>query len=107
MQTTCLRATLDTRATYHGPRMTTVIPPRVAVLLTGGTIDALGLDRLDLAWYLETNQRLSAEALLGRIPELQQLASITQIPFRRLPSHALVDADWLELARTIHGVFNR
>ncbi len=87
--------------------MTTAIPPRVAIFLTGGTIDALGLDRLDIAWYLETNQRLSAEEFLARVPELQQLANILQVPFRRVPSHALVDADWLELARTIQRVFDR
>src|SRR5579864_1279174 len=78
--------------------------PRVAVLLTGGTIDSLGHDRLDLAWYIEANQRISPEALFERIPEAKQLAHIQHVPFRRLPSHALVDTDWLELARTIQDV---
>ena len=27
--------------------------PRVALILTGGTIDSVGKDRLDLAWYIE------------------------------------------------------
>lgn len=81
--------------------------PRVAVFLTGGTIDSLGRDRLDMAWYFEADQRLSAEEFLARIPELHQFASIAQMPFRRLPSHALVDADWLDLARSIQGSFDR
>ena len=32
--------------------------PRVAIVTTGGTIDSLGADRLDLAAYLETGVRL-------------------------------------------------
>jgi len=32
--------------------------PRVALILTGGTIDSLGKDRLDLAWYIEAGKRL-------------------------------------------------
>ena len=27
--------------------------PKVALVLTGGTIDSVGKDRLDLAWYIE------------------------------------------------------
>jgi len=27
--------------------------PRVALIITGGTIDSIGKDRLDLAWYIE------------------------------------------------------
>jgi L-asparaginase len=87
--------------------MTTAATRRVAIFLTGGTIDSVGSDRLDIAFYLETNRRLSAEELFRRVPELDTLASITRVPFRRVPSHALVDADWLELARTIQGVFDR
>ena len=32
--------------------------PRIAVILTGGTIDSVGNDRLDLAWYMEAGKRL-------------------------------------------------
>ena len=32
--------------------------PRVGLMLTGGTIDSVGTDRLDLAWYIEANKRL-------------------------------------------------
>jgi L-asparaginase len=82
------------------------MPPRIALLLTGGTIDSLGADRLDLAWYIEYNQRLGQGELLARIPEAASIAEITEVPFRRLPSHALVPADWLDLARTIQAVFD-
>src|SRR5947209_13818158 len=77
---------------------------RVAVLLTGGTIDSVGLDRLDLAWYIEAERRLGPGELVGRVPELASVADIQEVPFRRLPSHALVDRDWLDLLRTIEGL---
>ena len=80
--------------------------PRVAIIITGGTIDSVGQDRLDLAWYFETGKRLGSGDLVGKVPELKSLARIEEIPFRRLPSHGLVDKDWLDLVRTIHGVFD-
>jgi hypothetical protein len=39
--------------------------PRVALILTGGTIDSVGVDRLDLAWYIEANKRLGEGELLA------------------------------------------
>ena len=80
--------------------------PRVGLIVTGGTIDSVGTDRLDLAWYIEAGKRLNDGELLGQIPELRNIAAIQEIPFRRLPSHALVDKDWLELLRTVHAIFD-
>src|SRR5690349_9215829 len=80
--------------------------PRVALILTGGTIDSLGKDRLDLAWYIEAGKRLGDGELLQQLPELKEIASVQELPFRRLPSHALVDKDWLDLVRTIHKIFD-
>jgi L-asparaginase len=81
--------------------------PRVGLILTGGTIDSVGADRLDLAWYIEANKRLGDGELLGRLPELKDIARVQEIAFRRLPSQALVDADWLELVRKIHSIFEQ
>jgi len=78
--------------------------PRIALILTGGTIDSVGKDRLDNAWYIETEKRLGDGELLRRIPELNDIAEVHEIPFRRLPSHALVDKDWLDLLRTVHSI---
>jgi L-asparaginase len=85
-------------------RMTSV--PRVGVILTGGTIDSVGADRLDLAWYNEAGKRLGDGELLANVPELARIAAVQEFPFRRLPSHALVDADWLELIGKIHAIFD-
>ncbi len=81
--------------------------PRVALIVTGGTIDSVGKDRLDLAWYIEAGKRLKTGELLEQIPEVQSIASVEEVPFRRLPSHALVDKDWLDLVRTIHSIFDK
>lgn len=78
--------------------------PRIAVILTGGTIDSVGADRLDLAWYSESGGRLQGGELLARIPELDTIARVTEVPFRRLPSPALTAADWLDLLREVHGL---
>lgn len=78
---------------------------RVALIFTGGTIDSVGADRLDLAWYLETGQRLADGELVARVPELTSIAEVEEVPFRRLPSQAITDADLLDLVGTIHGLF--
>ncbi len=80
--------------------------PRVGLILTGGTIDSVGTDRLDLAWYIEAGKRLQDGELLDRLPELKNIAVVENIPFRRLPSHALIDKDWLELLRKVHSIFD-
>src|ERR1700741_3862461 len=81
--------------------------PRVALIITGGTIDSVGKDRLDLAWYIEAGKRLADGELLQQLPELKSIAQVEELPFRRLPSHALVDKDWLDLVRTIYSVFDQ
>ncbi|MCI0344059.1 MAG: asparaginase [Chloroflexi bacterium] len=67
--------------------------PRVALIPTGGTIEAIGHDRLDLAFYLETKQRLQVGELLARVPELADIAVVTEVEQPRLTSHAMTDAD--------------
>ena len=80
--------------------------PKVGLILTGGTIDSVGADRLDLAWYIEAGKRLNSGELVGQIPELKGIAAVEEIPFRRLPSHAFVDKDWLDLVNRIHSIFD-
>lgn len=79
---------------------------RVALIVTGGTIDSVGKDRLDLAWYIEAGKRLGPGEMLAQIPEVQGIARIEEIPFRRLPSHGLVVKDWLDMVRVIHEIFD-
>jgi L-asparaginase len=78
--------------------------PRVALILTGGTIDSVGRDRLDLAWYSEANRRLDPQELLAQLPELRDLARIELVPFPRLGSPAVTPADWLHLHQVVDGL---
>lgn len=75
--------------------------PKVAVIATGGTIDSVGRDRTDLAWYLDNEARLTDGQLLARIPEIAAIATVEQIPFRRIHSFAITDRDWIDLARLV------
>ena len=63
--------------------------PKIGLIVTGGTVDSAGKDRLDLAWYIEANKRMGPGELLGQLPELGSIASVEEIPFRRLPSPTL------------------
>ena len=79
---------------------------RVALMLTGGTLNSLGADRLDLAWYIEAGKRLEPEDFLARIPEAQTIAQVDERTFRRMHSHALTSRDWLDLLRELHRLFD-
>ena len=82
--------------------------PRVAVVTTGGTIDSLGADRLDLAAYLETGRRLEPGALLASVaPELATIARVTEVPFPRLPAHAFTDTHVADLHERIATILAR
>jgi L-asparaginase len=76
-----------------------------ALISTGGTIDSVGVDRLDLAWYMDAGQRLADGELVERVPELASVAWIEEVPFRRLPSQSITDQDLFDLVRTIHELF--
>lgn len=78
---------------------------RVALIATGGTIDSVGADRLDLAWYIEAGKRLGPGELLRQIPEANAIAHVQEVQFRRVVSHGLVVQDWLDLVRLIHEIF--
>ena len=81
---------------------------RVAVVTTGGTIDSVGTDRLDLAAYLDTGVRLApGELLAGIAPELATVADVHEVPFRRVRAHAITDDDLTDLVGTIRGLFER
>lgn len=74
------------------------------MILSGGTFDAVGASRLDLAWYNEHDTRLTGEQILDRLPELRDLADIDVVPFRRVSSSALSVGDWLDLSRLVHAL---
>jgi L-asparaginase len=74
---------------------------RVALISTGGTIDSLGASALDHAFYTEHQSRLADGELLAGIPEMADIAEVTEVQFRRVPSYALTAADWAGLATEV------
>lgn len=78
--------------------------PRVALMLTGGSLNSLGVDRLDLAWYIEAGRRLEPGEFLAAIPEVRGIARVEERTFRRMNSHAIVGRDWLDLLRELHRI---
>lgn len=79
-------------------------PRRVALILTGGTLNSVGANRLDLAWYIEAGRRLGPGEVLSAIPEADSVAQVRELTFRRMHSHALTDRDWLDLVRELHRI---
>jgi L-asparaginase len=71
-------------------------------MLTGGSLNSIGVDRLDLAWYIEAGKRLEPQEYLARIPEVERIAEVEERTFRRMHSHALTSSDWLDLVRELH-----
>ena len=79
---------------------------RIALVLTGGSLNSLGADRLDLAWYIEAGRRLDPDEFLARIPEAQTVAEVEERTFRRMHSHALTAEDWLGLLHEVEGLLD-
>ena len=75
--------------------------PRIVVLQTGGTIDHIGRDRLDLAAYSETTTRVQG-GLLARIPEIRGIADVEERTMR-LRGQALTTRDWISLGRAVQA----
>ena len=75
--------------------------PSIALISTGGTIDSLGHDRTDLAFYTEARSRLPEGELLSAVPEIAEVADIESVPFDRVPSYQLSVQSWATLAETV------
>jgi L-asparaginase len=75
--------------------------PSISLISTGGTIDSLGHDRTDLAFYTEARSRLPEGELLQAVPEIAEIADIEPVPFERIPSYQLSVQTWATLVQTV------
>lgn len=81
--------------------------PVVAWVPTGGTIEAVGDDRLDLVSYGESGRRITPAEILAELPELSRVADVRPMPWgdsgnaQLPPSHAWTIADLMGLARLV------
>ena len=70
---------------------------KVAFIGTGGTISSLGTDSLDILDYTATDLRLTADAILDRVPEARTVADVVAVPFRAVASPAIGFSEWRDL----------
>ena len=82
----------------------TAAKPQVHVIGTGGSIAGIGPDRLDYILYPEIGDHLTIEQSLERVPEINDLASITSEDLVSVGSTAIGPADWLALTRRINSL---
>jgi L-asparaginase len=80
------------------------VPPRIAVIGTGGTISSLGATSLDVLDYPDFGRKLSCEALLERFPEVRLVADPIPVTFRRVGSTEIGPKEWVELRALIHRI---
>jgi L-asparaginase len=82
----------------------TTVPPRIAVIGTGGTISSLGASALDVLDYPDFGQKLGCEALLDRFPETRIVADPVPATFRQVGSTEIGPNEWVELRALIHRI---
>ena len=80
------------------------VPPRIAVIGTGGTISSLGASSLDVLDYPDFGQKLSCEALLERFPESRLVADPVPATFRQVGSTEIGPNEWVRLRALIHRI---
>ena len=68
--------------------------PRIAFIGTGGTISSLGAGPLDLHDYGLQNNRMEADAILAKFPEVQEVANVFPVRYRAIPSTEIGYTDW-------------
>ena len=80
------------------------VPPRIAVVGTGGTISSLGASSLDVLDYPDFGQKLGCETLLERFPETRLVADPVPATFRQVGSTEIGPNEWVGLRALIHRI---
>ncbi|MSP05438.1 MAG: asparaginase [Acetobacteraceae bacterium] len=70
---------------------------KIAFIGTGGTISSLGAGPLDLHDYGLQNNRMEADAILEKFPEVQAVANVFPVRYRAIPSTEIGFSDWKAL----------
>jgi len=70
--------------------------PKVAVIGTGGTLAAVADSPLEMLEY-DPDRGLEIDALLGRIPELHQVAEVLPVKFRTVSGYKIYFDEWKAL----------
>src|ERR1700727_2510111 len=76
--------------------------PTIAFIGTGGTIASLGRGPLDLQDYGAAGNVMHAEDILAKWPVVHQVADLTVVNYRNIPSTAIDFPDWKALLTLCH-----
>jgi L-asparaginase len=71
---------------------------KVAFIGTGGTIASIGKGPLDLIDYGANEKMVHAEDIIAAIPSVGEVADLTVVKFRDIPSTAISFPEWKQLA---------
>ncbi|HLS36038.1 MAG TPA: asparaginase [Bacillota bacterium] len=73
---------------------------RIKVISLGGTISALGKNRLDFKNY--TSGKLTGEELIEAIPEIKDIAQVDIVQLDNISSTAINKNHWIQLREMVH-----
>ncbi|MBE9603695.1 asparaginase [Acetobacteraceae bacterium H6797] len=71
--------------------------PKIAFIGTGGTISSLGAGPLDTVDYGATNNRIPADEILARFPEVHLVADVVAVPYKAVVSTQIFLPEWKDL----------
>jgi L-asparaginase len=71
--------------------------PKVAFIGSGGTMASLGIAPLEIQDYGIHGNRMHASQILSRFPEAHEVADVTAVDFRNIPSPDIFFPEWKEL----------
>jgi L-asparaginase type II len=82
-----------------------VSKPVVHVIGTGGSISAIGVDRVDLLNYTYGGRHFSIQDMIARVPEIGDIATVRAEQAANVSSGELSPTNWLQIARRINEIF--
>ncbi|HEU0021453.1 MAG TPA: asparaginase [Dehalococcoidia bacterium] len=85
--------------------MVAVKKPRVYLVGTGGSISFIGDYRTDFVNYSYSNQHLTIQEMLDRVPEVNGFAEVVCEQLINVGSTEVNPAHWLQLSRRINQIF--
>ena len=78
--------------------------PKIYVIGTGGTISFMGDDRMDYINYSYGNRHLTIEEMLGRVPEIRELADIEGYQLINIGSTDVGPEHWVKLSSHVNKI---
>nr|WP_284143572.1 asparaginase [Peribacillus frigoritolerans] len=78
--------------------------PRITILAVGGTIAGKGANTTQITQYQAGV--ITVEALIDAVPQIRELAEVSGYQFANIPSFAMTDELWLQLAGKVNELLS-